>query len=172
MPGFHPSPSVSWSLLKFMSTESAMLSNHLIPCHPLLLLPAIFLSIRVFSSESGGQSIGASASVFPVNIQGWFPLGLTGLISLLTKGLSSLLQNHSLKVSILRGSAFFMVQLTSVSDYCENPMTSIKRKKCYILKVKVVWQEQCKCPRYVAQLEASKLAEGSFGSVFESRLGA
>ena len=48
--------------------------------------------------RSGGQSIGASASVFPMNFQGWFPLGLTGLISLLSKGLSSLLQHHSSKV--------------------------------------------------------------------------
>ena len=71
-----------------------MPSNHLVVYHTLLLLPSIFLSIRVFSNEtiftSGGQSIGASvsASVLPVNIQDWFPLGLTGLISLLSKGLS------------------------------------------------------------------------------------
>ena len=71
-----------------------MPSNHLILCCPLLLLPSIFPSIRVFSMSqlftSGGQYIGASASasVLPMNIQGWFPLGLTGLISLLSKGLS------------------------------------------------------------------------------------
>ena len=60
-----------------------------------------------------GQSIEASASatVLPVNIQGWFPLGLTGLISLQSKNLKSLLQHHSLKASILRCSAFFVVQL-------------------------------------------------------------
>ena len=68
-------------------------SNHLIFCHPLLLLPSIFPSSRVFSNElfeSGGQSIGAAASalVLPVNIQSWFPLELTGLISLQSKGLS------------------------------------------------------------------------------------
>ena len=63
---------------------------------------------------SGGQSIGASASasVLPVNIQDWFPLGSTGLISLLSKGLSSLLQHHSSKTSILWHSAFFIVQLS------------------------------------------------------------
>ena len=63
---------------------------------------------------SGGQNIGASASaaVLSVNIQGWFPLGLTGLISFLSSGLSkSLLQHHNLKVSVLQCSAFFMVQL-------------------------------------------------------------
>ena len=55
----------------------------------------------------GSQSIGASASVLPMNIQGWFSLGLTGLI-LQSKGLSSLLQDHSSKASILQHSAFFM----------------------------------------------------------------
>ena len=61
---------------------------------------------------SGGQSTGDLASVLPMNIQGWFPLGLTGLI-LLSKGLfDSLLQHHNLKASILRHSAFFMVQLS------------------------------------------------------------
>ena len=70
-----------------MSTESTIPSNHLILCHPLLLLPSIFPSIRVFSNESalaaGGQSIraSASASVLPVNIQVWFPLGLKSLKS-------------------------------------------------------------------------------------------
>ena len=74
-----------------MSIESVMLSNHLILCRSLLFLPSIFPSIRVFSNESAlrlrGQSIEASASVLvlPVNIQGWFPLGWTGLISLLSR---------------------------------------------------------------------------------------
>jgi len=81
---------ISRSLLRLMSIELVMPSNHLI----LLLLPSIFPSIRVFSNELAfciiGQSIGASASasILPVNIQGWFPLGLTGLISLLSKELS------------------------------------------------------------------------------------
>ena len=63
---------------------------------------------------SGGQSIGASASasVFSMNIQGWFPLGLTGLISLKSKRLKSRPQHHSSKASILWCSAFFMVQLS------------------------------------------------------------
>ena len=71
-----------------MSIESVIPSNHLIPCRPLLFLPSIFPSIRVFPMSqffvSGGQSIGASASVsvLPMNIQDWFPLGLTSLISL------------------------------------------------------------------------------------------
>ena len=76
------------------SIELVMPFNRLIFCCPLLLLPSIFSSIRVFSNESAvcisGQSIGASApaSVLPKSIQGWFPLGLTGLVSLLSKGLS------------------------------------------------------------------------------------
>ena len=64
--------------------------NHLILCHPLLLLSfsasGSFPESRLFTS--GGESTGASASVFTMSIQGWFPLGLTGLISLLSKGLS------------------------------------------------------------------------------------
>ena len=59
---------------------------------------------------SGGQSIGASASVLPMNIKSWFPLGLTGLISLLPRDSQGLLQHHSLEVSVLWHSAFFMVQ--------------------------------------------------------------
>ena len=85
---------ISWSLLKLISSESVIPSNHLILCHSLLLLPSIFPSIWVFSNESAlricGQSMGASASVLPVNIQGWFPLGLTRLISLLSKRLSKI----------------------------------------------------------------------------------
>ena len=63
---------------------------------------------------SGGQSIGASASasVLPMNIQGWFPLGLTGLISLLSKGLSRVFSRIDLKASILQHSVFSMVQLS------------------------------------------------------------
>ena len=97
-----------------MPIESVMPSNYLILCCLSLLLPSIFPSIRDFSSESalGGQSTRASASVLAMNIEGWFPLGLTGLISFLSSGLSkSLLQHHNLKVSVLQCSAFFMVQL-------------------------------------------------------------
>ena len=62
----------------------------------------------------GGQSIGATASalVLLMSIQGWFPYGLTSLISSQSKGLSSLLQHHSSKASILRQSAFFMAQIS------------------------------------------------------------
>ena len=80
------------SLLKFMSIESVMLSNHLILCFTLLLLPSIFPSIGMFSNELALRIrwplVSVSATVFSMNIQGWFPLGLTGLISLQSKGLS------------------------------------------------------------------------------------
>ena len=79
---------ISRSLLKLMSIESMMPSKHLILCHPLLLLPSIFPIIRIFSNESALRirwpkywSFSFSIS-FSVNIQGWFPLGLTGLILL------------------------------------------------------------------------------------------
>ena len=93
----------SWSLLKLVSIELVIPSNHLILCHPLLLLSSIFPSIRVFTNESvlhiGGQSIGAlaSASVLPVNIQDWFPLGLTCLISFQSKGLSRVFSNTTVQ---------------------------------------------------------------------------
>ena len=89
----------SQSSLKVMSITSVMPSSHLILCHPLLLLPSIFPSIRVFSNESvlliGGQSIRASvsASVLPMNIQDWFPLGFTGWFSLQSKGLARVFSN-------------------------------------------------------------------------------
>ena len=80
-----------------MSIESVGPSNYLVLCCPLLLLLSIFPSIRVYSKESasGGQFIGASASasVLPMNIQGLFPLGLSGLISLQSKGLSRVFSN-------------------------------------------------------------------------------
>ena len=110
-----------------MSIELVMPSNHLILCHPLLLLPSIFPSIRVFSNEpalcsrwpkywsfsfSISLSHEHSASVFPMNIPMisfrivWFDL-------LAVQGtLKSLLQHHSSKASILQRSAFFMVQFS------------------------------------------------------------
>ena len=85
---------ISWSLLKLTSITSVVPSKHLILCY--LLLLSVFPSIRAFSDESvlpsGVQSIEASASVLLMNIQDWFPLGLTGLI-LQFKGLSGVFSN-------------------------------------------------------------------------------
>ena len=89
----------SWSLLKLMYIELVMLSKHFILYWPLLLLPSVFPSIKVFLMSQlfalGGQSIGASAlaSVLPMNIQHWFPLGRTGLVSLQSIGLLTVLSN-------------------------------------------------------------------------------
>ena len=97
------SSTISWSLLKCMSTESVVLSNHLILYHPLLLSPSIFLSIKVFSSEwpvcirRPSIGVSASTSVFPMNIQDWFPLGWTGWISLQSKGLSRVFSNTTVQ---------------------------------------------------------------------------
>ena len=91
----------SLSLLRLMSIESVTPSNLLIPCGTLLLMPSIFLHITVFSNKLSlpirGQSIGASASasVLPVNIQDWLPLGLTGLTSLLVKGLPRIFSHNT-----------------------------------------------------------------------------
>ena len=93
----------SWSLLKLMSIKSVMPSNHLILCCPLLLLPSIFLSIRVFPSESvlhirwPNIGVSASASVLPMNVQDWFPLGWTGWITLQSKGLSRVFSNTTVQ---------------------------------------------------------------------------
>ena len=102
----------SWSLLKFMSIESVMPSNHLILCCPFLLLPSIFPASGSFPMNqllaSGGQSIGvwASTSVLPKNIQDWFPLGLTGWISLQSKGLSRIFN------TTVQKHQFFSTQLS------------------------------------------------------------
>ena len=95
--------SLSPSLLKSRSLESVMLSKHLFLYCPFLLLPSIFPRIRVFSNEWAlyirwyiQYCIGASASVLQVNIQGWFPLGLTGLTSLQAKELSRVFSSSTI----------------------------------------------------------------------------
>ena len=94
---------ISWSLIKLMSVESVIPSNRLILCCPLLLLPSVFPSIRVFYNESALHSRWPKylsfnlASVFPMNIQDWYPLRLTGLISLQPKGLSRVFTNTTIQ---------------------------------------------------------------------------
>ena len=117
----------SRSLLKLMSIESVIPSNHLILCHPLLLLPSIFPSIRVFSKKSvlhirWPKFWSFSFSISPSSEYSglisfridWFDFAVQGT-------LKSLPQHHSSKVSILWSLAFFMVQLsTSIHDYWKN----------------------------------------------------
>ena len=109
----------SWSLLKLMSIESVMPSNHLILCHSLLLLPSIFPIFRVFSNESvlhiRWQNYWSfSFSISPSNkYSGLISFRMDWLNLLAVQGtLKSLLQHHSSKASILRHSAFFIVQLS------------------------------------------------------------
>ena len=117
-PGFPVCHQPHWSLLKLMSVESVMPSNHLMLCHPLLLLPSIFPSIRVFSHESVLR-IWPNYWSFSFNIS--LSSEYSGLISfrmdcldlLAVQGtLKSLLQHHSSKASILQHSAFFIVQFS------------------------------------------------------------
>ena len=109
----------SWSLLKLMSIELVMSSNHLILCHPLLLPPSVFPNIRVFSSQSVLCIRWPNYWCFSFSISS--SNEHSGLISFRTDWLDllavqgtlkSLLQHHSSKASILQCSAFFMVQLS------------------------------------------------------------
>ena len=126
-PGF-PVLTISQSLLRLMSIESVVPSNHLILCCPLLLLPSIFSTSGSFPMSqrftTGGQNFGASASasVLLMNIQDWFPLGLIGLIFLLSKRLgrvfsSTTVQNIcSLALSLLYGPTGWVLPSNKVLD--------------------------------------------------------
>ena len=107
---------ISQSLLKLLFIESVMLSNHLI-----VLSSSCLQSFPVSGSFpmswlfiSSGQSIGALASVLPVSIQGWFPLGLTGLIFLLSKGLSRVFSSTT-----IQKHQFFITQPSLLKVYWE-----------------------------------------------------
>ena len=107
---------ISRSLLKLMSIESVMPSNHLVLCHP-LLLPSVFPRIRVFSSESAVCIRWPkywSFSISPSNeYSGLIPFRIDWFGLLAVQGtLKSLLQHHISKASVLQFSAFFMVQLS------------------------------------------------------------
>ena len=123
LPGF-PVLQHLMELFKIVVNEPVMPSNYLVLCRPLLLLPSIFPSIRVFSNELAlhidDQSIGASASALalPMNIQDSFPLGLTGLMSLQSKGLSRVFSNTT-----VQKHQCFSAQpssLTFIHDYQKN----------------------------------------------------
>ena len=118
VPGF-PVHHSSLSLLKLMSIESVMPSNHLILCFPLLLLHSIFPSISVFSNESvlhirWSEFWSFSFSISPSNgYSGLTSFRIDWFILLAVQGsLKSLLQHYNSKASVLQGSAFFIVQLS------------------------------------------------------------
>ena len=127
---------ISQSLLKLMSIGSVMPSNHLILCHCLLLLPSIFPASGSFLMSwlfaSGGQSIriSASATVLPVKFQDWFPIGWTGWISLLSKGLSGVFSNKT-----FRKHQFFGAQASLWSNCCRKggPFQGLKLGSCLTL---------------------------------------
>ena len=115
-----------WEFIQLTSIVSVMPSSHLILCHPLLLLPPIPPSIRVFSNESTRHIRWPKYWSFSFNIS---PSEYSGLISFrmdwlglfaVQGTLKSLLQHHSSKASILRHSAFFTVQLTYIHDHWKN----------------------------------------------------
>ena len=116
----------SQSSPKLMSIESVMPSNHLILCHPLLLLPSIFPSIRVFSNESALRIRWAKYWSFSFNISpskehpGLISLRMDLDVSVVQGALKSLLQHHSSKASILLPSAFYSPTLTSIHEYWKN----------------------------------------------------
>ena len=128
------------SLLKLMSTESVMPSNHLVLCHPLLLLPSIFPSIRVFSNESALcvrwlKYWNFNFSISPSNEHpGLISFRMDWLDVLAVQGtLKSLLQHHSSKASILRHSAFFRVQISHL--YMTTGKTITLTRQTFVDKV-------------------------------------
>ena len=130
----------SQSLLKLMSIELVMPSSQLILCHPLLLLPSIFLSIRVFSNESTlrmrwPKYWSFSFSISPSNVySGLISFRMDWLDLLAVQGsLKSLLQHHSAKVSILQHSAFFIVQLSH--PYMTTGKTIVLSRRTFAGKV-------------------------------------
>ena len=121
------SSTIFLSLFKFMSTESVMPSKHLIPCGPLLLLPSVFPSIRVFSNETAlhitwTKYWSLSFSVSPSNeCSGFISSRIDWFDLLVVQEILNSHQNHSSKASILWHSAFFMVHtLACIRDYWKN----------------------------------------------------
>ena len=135
-----PSITSSQSLLKLVSIESVMPSNHLILCHPLLLPPSIFPSIRVFSNEPAlhirwPKYWSFSFSISPSNERpGLVSFWMDWLDLLAVQGtLQSLLQHHSSKASILWCSAFFTVQLSH--PYMTTGKTTALTRRTFVGKV-------------------------------------
>ena len=130
----------SWSLLKLMSIESVIPSNHLILCHPLLLLPSIFPSIRVFSNESvlhirWPNNWSFSLRISPSNeYSGLISFRMDWLDLLAVQGtLKALLQHHGSRAPILRCSAFLIVQLSHL--YMTTGKTIALTRQIFVSKI-------------------------------------
>ena len=143
---------ISWSLLKLRAIESVMPSSHLILCHPLLFLPSIIPSIRVFSNESALLIMWSKYWSFSISLSQEY----SGLISfridwfylLAIQGtLKSLFQHHSSKASVLWCSAFFMVQLshpymTTEKTIALTKWTFVGKVISLLLHISAFWKPQ------------------------------
>ena len=113
----------SWNLHKIVYITLVISAKHLIFCHPLLLPPSIFPSISVFSNESvlcimwPKYWVSASASVLPMNIQDWFPLGWTGWISLLSKRLIRVFSNITVQKHQLFGTQLSLQSNSNIHQW-------------------------------------------------------
>ena len=157
-----------WSLLKLMSIESGMPSNHLILCCPLLLLPSIFPSIKVFSSSQSVLCIRWSkywSFSFSINLSNEYlrlvSFRIDWLDLLAVHGtLKSLVQHHSSKASILQRSAFFVVQ----HPYMTTGKTKTLTVQTFVGKYEInqMWVNVCQCQ---AHKEPSAGSSGYFGII-------
>ena len=166
-PAYQASLSItnSWSLLKLISIKSVMPPNYLILCCPLLLLPSIFPSIRVFSNESTLHMrwSSASASVLPMNTQDWSPLGWTSWISLRSKGLSRVFSNttiQNINSSVL--SFLYRKRTYSLLLFIERePITSAKRAYWFQVILRKYWFPMLYCSYKLSVLHRNSNKEVS-----------
>ena len=134
---------ISKSLLKFMSTESVMLSKYLILsalfafCLQSFPASGSFQMSQFFASDVQSIGVSASASVLPMNIRNWFPLGWTGWISLLSKGLSRVFSNTTVHQFF---GALFIVQFShpSIHDYWKNH-SFVYTDLCWQTNLYIIW---------------------------------
>ena len=156
----------SKSLLKLMSIESLMPSNHLILCHLLFLLPSIFPSIRVFSNESvlhitWPKYWSFSFSISPSNeFQDWFPLGWTGWISLQSKGLSRVFSNTT-----VQKHQFFSAWLSLWSNSCMTTGKTIALTMWVMVEGKHPW---ALIPPCESRVRKYKLVAHNLNSAFRN----
>ena len=129
---------ISWSLLKFMCNESVKPSNHLILYHPFLSCPqsspalGSFPMSQLFASGGQGRGASASASILPMNTQSWFLLGLTGLISLQSKGPPRAFSSTTVWKHQVIKLKYINVSISSNLENNDGPWHALKRERCNI----------------------------------------